>query len=194
MIWFLEQELTAVVDPDTVRSLGRESVVELVDDELHGFVPRGVDELAGSHRSTSAVASRWEKFFDDMHRCQLEGCRAQAEDRGRNNGRQPGTGSSAREPFLGLMLTLDVRSILQMASEIDAPRPRRDDAQRRDFLTSSAFIGVGGARGRRSLEASRTVGRNSESEDEIQPGRARKRGMKVNAVNTTRGSPGSLDV
>jgi AraC-like DNA-binding protein len=39
------------------------------------------------------------------------------------------TRASAREPFLGLMLTLDVRSILQMASEIDAPRPRRDDAQ-----------------------------------------------------------------
>src|SRR5437762_767292 len=39
------------------------------------------------------------------------------------------TRASAREPFLGLMLTLDVRSILQMASEIDAPRPRRDHAQ-----------------------------------------------------------------
>src|SRR5207247_10544038 len=40
------------------------------------------------------------------------------------------TRASAREPFLGLMLTLDVRSILQMASEIDAPRSRRDDAHR----------------------------------------------------------------
>src|SRR3954454_6979108 len=39
------------------------------------------------------------------------------------------TRASAREPFLGVMLTLDVRSILQMASEIDAPRPGRDDAQ-----------------------------------------------------------------
>jgi len=33
-------------------------------------------------------------------------------------------------PLLGLMLTLDVRSILQMASEIDPPRSRRDDAHR----------------------------------------------------------------
>ena len=40
------------------------------------------------------------------------------------------TRASAREPFLGLMLTLDVRSILQAASEMDAPRPRRDDAHR----------------------------------------------------------------
>jgi hypothetical protein len=40
------------------------------------------------------------------------------------------TRASAGEPFLGLMLTLEVRSILQMASEIDAPRPRRDDAHR----------------------------------------------------------------
>jgi AraC-like DNA-binding protein len=40
------------------------------------------------------------------------------------------TRASFREPFLGLMLTLDVRSILQMASEMDAPRSRRDDAQR----------------------------------------------------------------
>jgi transcriptional regulator GlxA family with amidase domain len=29
-----------------------------------------------------------------------------------------------------MMLTLDVRSILQMASELDVPRPRRDDAYR----------------------------------------------------------------
>ncbi len=40
------------------------------------------------------------------------------------------TRASAREPFLGLMLTLDVRSILQIASEIDAPRSRRDDSHR----------------------------------------------------------------
>jgi AraC-like DNA-binding protein len=40
------------------------------------------------------------------------------------------TRASAREPFLGLMLTLDVRSILQMASEMDAPRSWRDDAHR----------------------------------------------------------------
>jgi len=40
------------------------------------------------------------------------------------------TRASAREPFLGMMLTLDVRSILQMASGIDAPRSRRDDAHR----------------------------------------------------------------
>jgi AraC-like DNA-binding protein len=38
--------------------------------------------------------------------------------------------ASTREPFLGLMLTLDVRSILQMASEMDAPRSRRDDTHR----------------------------------------------------------------
>src|SRR3989449_6849928 len=40
------------------------------------------------------------------------------------------TRASVREPFLGMMLTLDVRSIVQMASEVDAPRPRRDDAHR----------------------------------------------------------------
>jgi AraC-like DNA-binding protein len=38
--------------------------------------------------------------------------------------------ASAAEPFLGMMLTLDVRSIVQMASEMDVPRPRRDDAYR----------------------------------------------------------------
>jgi AraC-like DNA-binding protein len=38
--------------------------------------------------------------------------------------------ASEREPFLGMMLTLDVRSILQMASEMDAPRSRPDDAHR----------------------------------------------------------------
>jgi hypothetical protein len=40
------------------------------------------------------------------------------------------TSATAREPFLGLMLTLDVRSILQMASEMEAPRSRRDNAHR----------------------------------------------------------------
>jgi AraC-like DNA-binding protein len=40
------------------------------------------------------------------------------------------TRASVREPFLGMMLTLDVRSIVQMASEVDVPRPRRDDAHR----------------------------------------------------------------
>ena len=40
------------------------------------------------------------------------------------------TRANAREPFLGLMLTLDVRSILQLASEMDAPRSRRDDSHR----------------------------------------------------------------
>lgn len=34
------------------------------------------------------------------------------------------------EPFLGMMLTLDVRSIVQMASEMDEPRPRREAASR----------------------------------------------------------------
>jgi AraC-type transcriptional regulator N-terminus len=36
------------------------------------------------------------------------------------------TRASVREPFLGMMLTLDARDILQMASEIDVPQPRRD--------------------------------------------------------------------
>lgn len=40
------------------------------------------------------------------------------------------TRASGGEPFLGMMLTLDVRSIIQMASEMDEPRPRRDDASR----------------------------------------------------------------
>jgi transcriptional regulator GlxA family with amidase domain len=37
------------------------------------------------------------------------------------------TRASVREPFLGMMLTLDVRAIVQIASEMDAPRSRRDD-------------------------------------------------------------------
>jgi AraC-like DNA-binding protein len=40
------------------------------------------------------------------------------------------TRASAREPFLGMMLTLDVRSVLQIASELDVPRPRPDEAYR----------------------------------------------------------------
>jgi len=35
--------------------------------------------------------------------------------------------ASVREPFLGLMLTLDVRTIVQISSEMDVPRSRRDD-------------------------------------------------------------------
>ena len=35
--------------------------------------------------------------------------------------------ASVREPFLGMMLTLDVRAIVQIASEVDMPRSRRDD-------------------------------------------------------------------
>ena len=40
------------------------------------------------------------------------------------------TRASAREPFLGMGLTLDVRSVVQIASEMDMPQPRRDDAGR----------------------------------------------------------------
>jgi AraC-like DNA-binding protein len=40
------------------------------------------------------------------------------------------TRASVAEPFLGMMLTLDVRSIVQMAAEMDTPRPRREDAHR----------------------------------------------------------------
>ena len=40
------------------------------------------------------------------------------------------TRASAREPFLGMMLTLDVRSVVQIASELDVARPRGDDAYR----------------------------------------------------------------
>ena len=40
------------------------------------------------------------------------------------------TRASTREPFLGMMLTLDARSILQIASEMDEPRPRREHAYR----------------------------------------------------------------
>src|SRR6185295_5326726 len=37
------------------------------------------------------------------------------------------TRASVREPFLGMMLTLDVRTVVQIASEMDVPRSRRDD-------------------------------------------------------------------
>src|ERR1700736_2714932 len=40
------------------------------------------------------------------------------------------TRASVQEPFLGMMLTLDVRAIVQMAFEMDTPRPRRGDAHR----------------------------------------------------------------
>src|SRR4029453_222903 len=40
------------------------------------------------------------------------------------------TRASGAEPFLGMMLTLDVRSIVQMASEMDEPRARREEASR----------------------------------------------------------------
>jgi AraC-like DNA-binding protein len=40
------------------------------------------------------------------------------------------TRASHREPFLGMMLTLDARSVLQIASEMDEPRSRREHAYR----------------------------------------------------------------
>jgi AraC-like DNA-binding protein len=40
------------------------------------------------------------------------------------------TRASGREPFLGVMLTLDVRTIVQLAAEIDAPRRERDAVHR----------------------------------------------------------------
>jgi hypothetical protein len=40
------------------------------------------------------------------------------------------TRASVAEPFLGMILTLDVRSIVQIASEMDEPRSRREDAHR----------------------------------------------------------------
>jgi AraC-like DNA-binding protein len=38
------------------------------------------------------------------------------------------THASVREPFLGMMLTLDVRAIMQIASEMELPRPGKDNA------------------------------------------------------------------
>ena len=40
------------------------------------------------------------------------------------------TQASVRKPFLGLLLTLDARQILQMASELDLPQPSRERAFR----------------------------------------------------------------
>jgi AraC-like DNA-binding protein len=40
------------------------------------------------------------------------------------------TRASVREPFLGMMLTLDARTILQLAAEMDTPRRQRDYAYR----------------------------------------------------------------
>ena len=40
------------------------------------------------------------------------------------------TRASTKEPFLGIMLTLDVRAIVMMASELDEPRGRRDNVAR----------------------------------------------------------------
>jgi len=40
------------------------------------------------------------------------------------------TQASVRKPFLGLLLTLDVRQIVQMASDLDLPRPSRESAFR----------------------------------------------------------------
>lgn len=40
------------------------------------------------------------------------------------------TRATVSEPFLGMMLTLDARSILQIGSEMDEPRHRREDAYR----------------------------------------------------------------
>ena len=39
------------------------------------------------------------------------------------------TRASAREPFLWMMLTLDVRSVVQIAADLDVARPRGDDAE-----------------------------------------------------------------
>jgi AraC-like DNA-binding protein len=51
------------------------------------------------------------------------------------------TRATVREPFLGIMLTLDVRAIVQMASEIDVPRSRRDDDHRSiSFKTLDAAL------------------------------------------------------
>ena len=40
------------------------------------------------------------------------------------------TRASVRDPFLGMMLTLDVRAILQLAAEMDPPQRQRDYAHR----------------------------------------------------------------
>jgi hypothetical protein len=38
--------------------------------------------------------------------------------------------ATGAEPFLGMMLTLDVRAIIQLAAELDEPPPGREDAFR----------------------------------------------------------------
>jgi hypothetical protein len=40
------------------------------------------------------------------------------------------TRATSREPFLGMMLRLDARTILQLAAEMDAPRRQRDAVYR----------------------------------------------------------------
>jgi AraC-like DNA-binding protein len=50
------------------------------------------------------------------------------------------TRASVREPFLGMMVTLDLSSIVQIASEMDVPRPRRDESHR-----SISFQALGAA-------------------------------------------------
>jgi AraC-like DNA-binding protein len=40
------------------------------------------------------------------------------------------SGATAREPFLGVMLLLDARSVMQAAADLDLPPPRRDDSPR----------------------------------------------------------------
>jgi AraC-like DNA-binding protein len=47
------------------------------------------------------------------------------------------TKATAQKPFLGMMLTLDVRSIAQIASEIDPPRSRKAESQK-----SISFEGI----------------------------------------------------
>jgi hypothetical protein len=49
----LEQQLTAVVNPDSIRSFGGERLIEAIDQEVHRIVPRRANELAGS------VANEW---------------------------------------------------------------------------------------------------------------------------------------
>lgn len=56
------------------------------------------------------------------------------------------TQASMREPFLGLMLTLDVRSIMQIASEMELPQPGKDRScqpvtiEKLDTALASALI------------------------------------------------------
>jgi hypothetical protein len=51
-------------------------------------------------------------------------------------------GAETREGFLGVMLTLDVRSVVQIASELDVARPRGEDAYRSiSFVADQHLIG-----------------------------------------------------